>query len=133
MFSFDHVSLSVKKLSETINFYKIFGFEVFNQYESEDKSIRIVMLKNNDNEYIELFNYSNYKENPEYMKSLSTDLPVIGTKHMAFRVKDIKKVKEYVEENDISKNVNITSGKLGRKYFFINDPNGILIELIEEK
>lgn len=37
MFKMDHVAISVEKLEETIDFYKLFGFEVINQYEADDK------------------------------------------------------------------------------------------------
>lgn len=90
------------------------------------------MLKNKDNEYIELFNYSDYFEALEHTNTTATALLVIGTKHMAFRIKDIIKVKEFALANKLGENITINTGRLGRKYFFLKDPNSILVEIIEE-
>lgn len=41
--------------------------------------------------------------------------------------------KKFVESNKLSDNeVTISKGRLGKPYFFIKDPNGILMEIIEE-
>lgn len=64
-------------------------------------------------------------------KDVATDLPIIGTKHFALGVENIDKAKEFVIHNNICESVNIKKGRLGKKYFFINDPDGILVEIIE--
>ena len=133
MFSTDHVALSVTKLQETLELYKLFGFEVSNQFEAQDKSYRIYMLENGEGKNIELFHYTDFIPAPDYIDSTATDLPVIGTKHMAFRVNSIEDAVEFVETNGIAKDINIRTGRLGRRYFFVKDPNGILVEIIEAK
>lgn len=41
--------------------------------------------------------------------------------------------KKFVEEHHLSDfEITITKGRLGKPYFFIKDPNGILMEIIEE-
>lgn len=130
MFSFNHVSISVIDNKETIEFYKKFGFKEFKKWEAEDGSIKIDMLKLGDT-VLEIFCYKEYAELPETAKSIATDLPVIGTKHFALGVENIEKAKEFVIENKISNNVEIKVGRLGKPYFFIKDPNGILVEIIE--
>lgn len=130
MFSVNHVSISVIDNKETIEFYKKFGFKEFKKWEAEDESIKIDMLKLN-NTVLEIFCYKEYAELPETAKSIATDLPVIGTKHFALGVEDIEKAKEFVIENKISNDIEIKVGRLGKPYFFIKDPNGILVEIIE--
>lgn len=130
MFSVNHVSISVIDNKETIEFYKKFGFKEFKKWEAEDESIKINMLKLN-NTVLEIFCYKEYAELPETAKSIATDLPVIGTKHFALGVEDIEKAKEFVIENKISNDIEIKVGRLGKPYFFIKDPNGILVEIIE--
>lgn len=132
MFKMDHVAISVEKLEETIDFYKLFGFEVINQYEADDKSYRISMLTNNEGKYIEVFHYTNHIKSPDFTATTATDLPVIGTKHMAFRVKDIDEAVKFAVRNGIARNLKVNTGRLGRRYFFLKDPNGILVEIIEE-
>lgn len=43
MFSFNHVTISANNLEKTLEFYKIFGFELHKEY--HDESVDIVMLK----------------------------------------------------------------------------------------
>lgn len=130
MFSVNHISISVIDNKETIEFYKKFGFKEFKKWEAEDGSIKIDMLKLDDT-VLEIFCYKEYAELPETAKSIATDLPVIGTKHFALGVENIEKAKEFVIENKISNDIEIKVGRLGKPYFFIKDPNGILVEIIK--
>lgn len=130
MFNFNHVTISVDNLEETLNFYKIFGFEKHKEY--HDENVDIVMLKL-ENMILEIFRYIENNELPEHSKDLSTDLKTIGNKHFGIGVKDINEAKKFVEENKLNDSeITITRGRLGKPYFFIKDPNGILMEIIEE-
>lgn len=130
MFNVNHVAISVINIKRSIEFYKKFGFKEFKEWKAEDESIKINMLKLN-NTVLEIFCYKEYKELPETAKSTATDLPVLGTKHFALGVEDIEKAKEFVIKNNICKDVEIRKGRLGKEYFFIKDPDGILVEIIE--
>ena len=131
MFNIDHISISSEHLEETINFYKKFGFESYKEY--NDNSVDIVMLYLN-NMYLEIFHYADNNPLPEHSKDLAIDLKTIGTKHFGLRVKDINEAKKWVEDNKLfDDEIIVRQGRLGRPYFFIKDPNGILIEIIEEK
>lgn len=130
MFNFCHVALSVTNIEKSVEFYKRFGFTEFKSYKSEDESIKITTLKLNDI-VLEMFCYKEYSELPNTAKTVATDLQVIGTKHFALGVDDIEEAKKFVIKNDICKNVDIKTGRLGKQYFFISDPDGILVEIIE--
>ena len=130
MFNVNHVAISVTNSKKSIEFYKQFGFEEFKQWKAEDGSIEINMLKLN-NTVLEIFCYIEYKEFPETANSTATDLPVLGTKHFALGVEDIEKAKQFVIRNNICQDVDIRKGRLGKEYFFIKDPDGILVEIIE--
>lgn len=130
MFNVNHVAISVIDNKETIEFYKKFGFKEFKKWKAEDESIKIDMLKLNDT-VLEIFCYKEYTKLPETAKSIATDLPVIGTKHFALGVENIDQAKEFVIKNEIAKDIEIKVGRLGKPYFFIKDPNGILVEIIE--
>lgn len=130
MFSFNHVTLSVKDLQKTINFYGKFGFKIKKEYHSEEVDI---VLLSNQNMVLELFFYKDAQPLPEHSKNLGTDLRTIGNKHFGLGVKDIYVAKKFVEdENLCDGEIKITQGRLGKPYFFIKDPNDILLEIIEE-
>lgn len=130
-FNFNHVAISVKDMKKSIEFYKKFGFKEYKAWEAEDESIKINMLKLN-NIMLEMFCYKEYTKLPETAKMTATDLPIIGTKHFALGVKDINEAKEFLIQNELVQDeIKITRGRLGKNYFFIKDPNGILVEIIE--
>ena len=130
MFSFNHVTISVNNLEETLNFYELFGFEKYKEYHDDD--VNIIMLKLG-NMILEIFNYMENNKLPEHSKDLGIDLKTIGNKHFGIGVKDINKAKKFIEDNKLSDSkITITKGRLGKTYFFIKDPNGILMEIIEE-
>ncbi len=130
MFNFNHVTISVDNLEETLNFYKIFGFDKHKEY--HDENVDIVMLKLGDM-ILEIFHYIENNKLPEHSKDLGIDLKTIGNKHFGIGVKDINEAKKFVGENKLTDSeITITKGRLGRPYFFIKDPNGILMEIIEE-
>lgn len=130
MFNINHVAISVTNKEASVEFYKKFGFKEFKSWEAEDESIKIEMLKL-ENTVLEIFCYQENTPLPETAKRIATDLPVIGTKHFALGVENIEEAKKFVIENNICKDVEIKVGRLGKPYFFIADPDGILVEIIE--
>ena len=130
MFNFNHVTISVDNLENTLNFYKKFGFIIHKEY--HDENVDIVMLKLN-NMILEIFHYIENNKLPEHSKNLNKDLKTIGNKHFGLGVKNIEMAKKCIEKNKLNDNeIIINKGRLGKPYFFIKDPNGILMEIIEE-
>ena len=130
MFNFNHVTISVDNLENTLNFYKKFGFIIHKEY--HDENVDIVMLKLN-NMILEIFHYIENNKLPEHSKNLNIDLKTIGNKHFGLGVKNIEMAKKFIEENKLNDDeIIINKGRLGKPYFFIKDPDGILMEIIEE-
>lgn len=129
-FNINHVAISANNLEKTLEFYKKFGFEKHKEY--HDDSVDIVLLKLN-NTILEVFYYKNRYNLPEHSEDLSIDLKIVGNKHFALGVENIEDAKKFVEENKLyDGEIKITQGRLGKPYFFIKDPNNILMEIIEE-
>lgn len=131
MYTISHVAISVTNFSNSINFYKQFGFSVIKEWKAEDLSIQIAHIKLGEM-VVEIFCYKDYMDMPSDSSVLSTDLPIIGVKHFAFGVENIDVAyNDLCQKGIITKELEITTGRLGKKYFFIADPDGILIEVIE--
>ncbi len=130
MFTFHHISLSVINLVESINFYSCLGFEPALIWESEDKKNKIAHLKNSDC-FMELFYFDNYQK-PKKIDNLEQDLKIIGIKHFALKVESVTNTEKLFRQKNFSIITPITQGKTGIKYFFIKDPNGIFIEIVED-
>ncbi len=88
MFNFNHVTISVDNLEDTLIFYKKFGFKLYKEY--HDENVDIVMLKLG-NMILEIFHYQEKLQLPEHSKDLGIDLKTIGNKHFGLGVKDIDK------------------------------------------
>ena len=82
---------------------------------------------------LEIFHYQDKEKLPEHSKNLNVDLRTVGNKHFGLGVKDIEEAKKFIEDNRLCNDeIIINKGRLGKPYFFIKDPNGILMEIIEE-
>lgn len=131
MLKFDHVALSITDANESIKFYEKLDFSLSQRWDDPNGNLSIILMKNS-NMILEMFCYKNYKALPEYRHELSSDLEVIGTKHFGLCVENINEAAKILCDKGICFNPQIAKGRLGRDYFFIKDPNGILIEIIQE-
>ena len=129
MFSINHVAISVEDLDKSIKFYNNFGFKKLKEYHDETVDIVFLKLKGT---MMEIFHYAKHSPLPAHANTLAGDLQTIGTKHFALGTKDIDKAKDFVVKlGYASPDMEIKQGRLGKKYFFIVDPNGILVEITE--
>lgn len=130
MFSFNHVTISADDLEKTLEFYNKFGFKKSKEY--HDENVDIVMIRL-ENMILEIFHYQEKEPLPGHSRNLGLDLKTVGNKHFGLGVKDIEVAKKFVVENNLNdSDIIINKGRLGKSYFFIKDPNGILMEIIEE-
>ena len=132
MFQIDHVCLSVENVEKSIAFYEALDFKTANSYKAPGGSLEIHTLKDKAGAILELFHYASHKPAPEHTRDHNTDLPVVGIKHFGLRVVSIEKALKALNEKGFASDVKISTGRLGRDYFFIADPSGILVEIIEE-
>ena len=131
MFSFHHVALSVLNLEESIAFYRVFGFKQVFAWQSEDGNLSIEHLRQGEM-LLELFCFRNAVPAPTSSQSLATDLPRIGIKHFGLKVADISQAAEQLKRAGLAGDVEIVQGRTGIRYFFIKDPSGIMIEVVQD-
>lgn len=125
-----HLSITVKDPERSKNFYKIFGFrEIFRW--SNGKT-NIIHMKLNDL-ILEIFSFKDFIKPSLTNIDLYDDLKILGLKHIALKVDDIEKAKNFlIEKGIVDKNVEIKRGRTGILYFFIKDPDGIYIEIVQD-
>jgi len=134
MYSPHHVAISVSDRNKAIMFYAQLDFKEVQTWNSEDGSLTITHLKNESANFIlELFCYTNFAQAPNTIFETSTDLPILGTKHLGLRVNSIEQAKQDLINKKIAPpGIEITQGRTGPRYFFIKDPDGILVEILED-
>jgi len=127
---YNHIALSVKDLERSVEFYKeVFGFIEVKRLEREDLAIKIVLLKLNteDDLHLELVQPYEPVENQDNF----SDLKTLGLKHICFEVENVdeeyKRLKSKGHEV-----IEPKEGKSIKKYFFVKDPDGFIMELCEK-
>jgi len=139
MFYLDHVGITAIDFEGTKKFYGVLGFEEMKSWTYEPRKMKACMMKNAEGKCIEIFHFEDYIPAPDTVGShferdgvaIEEDLPQIGLKHVAFRVKDLRAVVAQLQEAGLCGEVDIMPGGLGNIYCFIRDPNGIFVEFME--
>jgi glyoxylase I family protein len=119
-------------MNKTADFYRQFGFSEVLRWRSPGLDLEIAHLKLGDF-FLELFCYQSFQDPPETAKTLDTDLPRIGVKHFGLRVKSIEETKKLLLENGTARDIEIKKGRTGIDYFFITDPDGIFVEILQDE
>lgn len=133
MYRIHHVCLSVSNRETSVAFYKKLGFTDHTLWQAEDGSLTITHLKLNGI-ILELFCYKNPTPAPDSIFSTKTDIPVIGTKHFALCADSIEEARDDLAKKGlVEPDTEITQGRTGLRYFFITDPDGIQVEIVEDK
>jgi catechol 2,3-dioxygenase-like lactoylglutathione lyase family enzyme len=113
-----HMALFVSDLKKARAFYEDFlGYEEPYVLKREDGSDRIVFIKINDNQYIELF-----AENPKQEGHLN---------HIAFFTDSAQGLREYLASRGIKVPDKVTKGRIGNSNFNIVDPDGHTVEIVQ--
>lgn len=133
MYSIHHVALSVSDQTISVAFYEKLGFKQVHFWKADDESLSITHLRLGDF-ILELFCYKHFTSAPATIHATATDLPIIGTKHFGLRVDSIEAAhKDLANKGIIAGDIPINQGRTGPRYLFIEDPDGILVEIMEDK
>jgi len=128
-----HIALSVSNIVRSVAFYKKhFGLKVSARYNFKDKGMAIVLLKK-PGLTLELFEFKKRKPLPQYRKTLDNDLRTIGVKHFSLETNNISVAYNKFKRARVKFATDLRVFADGRRYFFIKDPDGNLLELMELK
>lgn len=127
-----HVAISVRNMQESVDFYRMFGFNVVIHYVDPAGAFELAHMKLED-AFLELWCYTEQVAAPESAAELNTDLPRIGVKHFALEVPSVDEALRHFEHRGIPIEVQRREGNTGVVYFFVKDPSGNLLEVLEDK
>jgi glyoxylase I family protein len=131
MFSVHHATLSVADLDRSIAFYGHFGFEPVIRWAAEDSSLQIVHLALGGI-ILELFCYAANHGAVSGRYEVGNDLEQVGVKHLALRVESVQAAKALLTGLGLPAGTEITHGRTGIDYFFVQDPDGLWLEIVED-
>lgn len=131
-FKIHHCTVSVRNIEESSGFYSIFGFKLVLRWAASDGSLEIAHYLRSDGFLLEMFQYKANESLPFQDRAAGNDLDELGIKHIAFRVDNIRSVFEELRNMDCGKMTEILSGRTGIDYFFIADPDGNWVEVVQD-
>ncbi len=119
-----HSAIRAKDIEKTAKFYSdILGFkEAFRIY-GDDGAVSIVYLYIAEGQFIEIF--------PNGQGEYVYDPKAVGHTHMCYEVADAKAAIEEVRSKGVAIDTELKTGKSGALQFWIHDPDGNRIELMQ--
>ncbi|MBR9675633.1 VOC family protein [Candidatus Woesearchaeota archaeon] len=127
-----HTAITVSDLDRSMSWYQKLGFKPSKLFERKEMGAKIALMYLNNGYGLELFSFKEFNPLPEYRKTLIGDLRTIGTKHLALGVEDIVVACEELRKKGIAIGQEPSVGGSGHRYVFLNDPDGVLVELFEK-
>ncbi|MFD1006581.1 VOC family protein [Oceanisphaera ostreae] len=132
MFSFHHVTLSVRDLSVSEGFYKGLGFESVYRWQDEADQLQICHLQLGQ-AVLELYCFR-----PENESETISDFPPwasgfrLGLRHFALQVSDLDEALSALHGAGLLvEKPSVVCGQSCARYVFIMDPDGNGVELLE--
>ncbi|WP_220764113.1 VOC family protein [Flavobacterium sp. UMI-01] len=121
-----HIAIICSNYEVSKHFYtQILGFKIIQEvYRSERQSYKLD-LSLNGIYCIELFSFPNPPQRNSRPESC-------GLRHLAFEVDDIPKSWKYLQQHHVVLEPIRTDQHTQKRFFFINDPDGLPIEFYEK-
>ncbi len=114
-----HVGYFVSDLTASISYWHDFmGYDVAYDLKRDDGSVRIVFIKINDHQHVELF----------------TDKPTVPNNmmsHICFTVDNVEQMRAYLRSQGFNVKPGKGKTKTGDYAFEIKDPDGMLVEFVQ--
>ena len=120
-----HISIICSDYQRSLDFYtKVLGLEVIAEHYREARQSYKADLALNGQYVVELFSFPSPPPRPSYPEAA-------GLRHLAFVVDDIYEATAELERMGIDHEAVRTDEYTGKHFFFMQDPDGLPIELYE--
>lgn len=124
-----HTAISVRDIEKSVNFYMQLGYQEVHRFSKDDNTLAIVHLKLGES-FVELFCFSKNKSDKKLLVDRAESL---GVKHIALATANIKETLVSMKEAGLADpDTEITQGRTDIDYFFIQDPDGMWVEIVED-
>lgn len=127
-----HVTLSVRDIDKSAQFYSIFGFKLVLRWIASDGSLIIAHFAREDGLLMEMFQYAENAEEPRLEPEVGNNLGRLGVKHIAFMASDVRAARAELLAVECGELTQIKLGRTGVEYFFVADPDGNWVEIVED-
>lgn len=129
-FTSHHVTVSVRDIEASIEFYSRLGFQSVLRWKSGTRELQISHLEL-DGTVLELFAYAANSESPALDLTVGNDIPQLGVRHFGLSVEDIDEAREFL----LSEQCEVTEVSQGRTmidFFYVKDPDGVWVEIVRD-
>jgi glyoxylase I family protein len=128
-----HTAISVRNLDDSLRFYEGLGYKQVHRYDEADGSMSIVHLKLGSS-FLEIFVYTKNADEASLTYEYANNLEDIGVKHIALQTDDIEAALQDLKTKGLAaQDTKITFGRTKVSYFFIKDPDGVWVEIVNDE
>jgi glyoxylase I family protein len=122
-----HIAIICSDYQKSKKFYtETLGFQVVSEHYRADRDSYKLDLAVDGKYQIELFSFPGAPERPSYPEAR-------GLRHLAFAVEDIDEAVAELNEKDVITEPIRVDELTGKRFTFFNDPDGLPLELYEDR
>lgn len=127
-----HTAFGVADLEASKAFYGYFGFRLVAEWTKADKSLTIAHLQQDSGYVLEFFHYAANADAERPVFTVGNNLSEVGVKHLGFAVPDLAATREEIIAAGIGEVTEIARGRTLVDYFFVIDPDGMYLEIVND-